>query len=104
MKHVSQIILCCILGSMLGCASLMGDDLKSITAFNPYLTKDGNQSFRFIAKNKLPSYYKNADVQRTHEIWISNELGARQYCTKGYEIVSKTEASDNNIIYEGVCK
>ena len=104
MKYVSPFIMVLLLASMLGCTSLMEDDLNAITFFNPYITKDGKQSFRFVAKNKLPSYYKNADVQQTHEAWISNELGKRQYCTKGYEIVSKTSAGDDNIIYEGVCK
>jgi len=82
----------------------MGDDVRAITAFNPYITKDGRQSFRFVAKNKLPSYYGNADLQHTHESWISNELGKRQYCMKGYEIVSKTPTSEDLIVYEGVCK
>lgn len=104
MKYASPFIMVLILGSMLGCASLMEDDLNAITAFNPYITKDGKQSFRFVAKNKPPSYYKNSDVQETHETWISNELGKRQYCTKGYEIVSKQNAGDDNLIYEGVCK
>jgi len=104
MRYVSRIVLCCFLAGMIGCASMMDDELNSVTAFNPYITKDGKQSFRFVAKDKLPSYYKNVDVQQTHEAWISNELGKRQYCTKGYEIVSKTETTDNNIIYEGVCK
>ena len=98
MKYTSRSIVVLLLGTMLGCASLMEDDLNAITAFSPYITKDGKQSFRFVAKNKLPSYYKNADVQQTHEEWISNELGKRQYCTKGYEIVSKTNAGDDGII------
>lgn len=104
MKYTSRSIVVFLLGVMLGCVSLMEDDLNSITAFNPYITKDGKQSFRYVAKNKLPSYYKNADVQQTHEVWISNELGKRQYCTKGYKIVSTTSAGEGNIIYEGVCK
>jgi hypothetical protein len=104
MKYIAQFIVVLLLGSMLGCASLMEDDLNAITAFNPYVTKDGKQSFRFVAKNKLPSYYKNADVQQTHETLISNELGKRQYCMKGYEIMSKTTGKDDTIIYEGVCK
>lgn len=104
MKYIPQFVVALLLGSMLGCASLMEDDLIEITAFNPYVTKDGKQSFRFVAKNKLPSYYKNADVQQTHEVLISNELGKRQYCMKGYEIVNKTAGIDDTIIYEGVCK
>ena len=99
MNIIITILLC---GLVLGCVAL-GDDLNSMSAFNPYITKDGKQSFRFVAKKKLPSFYKDADVQTTHETWISNELGKRQYCMKGYDIVSKTEAEDN-IIYEGVCK
>jgi hypothetical protein len=102
MNMVSCIVTALLFGIILGCAG-MGDDLNSITAFNPYITKDGKQSFRFVAKKNLPSFYKNADVQSTHEAWISNELGKRQYCMKGYEIVSTTEVEDN-IIYEGVCR
>lgn len=104
MKLVSRFIVALFLWSTLGCVPLMSDDINAITAFSPYITKDGKQSFRFVAKNTLPSYYKNADIQKTHEAWISNELGKRQYCIKGYEIVSKTNAGDDNIIYEGVCK
>lgn len=104
MKYIPQFVVALLLGGMLGCASLMEDNLNAITAFNPYVTKDGKQSFRFVAKNKLPSYYKNADVQQTHEALISNELGKRQYCMKGYEIVNKTVGMDETIIYEGVCK
>ena len=99
MNIIITILLC---GLVLGCVAL-GDDLNSMSAFNPYITKDGKQSFRFVAKKKLPSFYKDADVQTTHETWISNELGKRQYCMKGYDIVSKTEV-EGNIIYEGVCK
>ena len=102
MNYASRSIVAILLAMMLGCASLT--DTNAITAFSPYITKDGKQSFRFVAKTKLPSYYKDADVQQTHEAWISNELGKRQYCTKGYEIVSKTNAGDDHIIYEGVCK
>jgi len=105
MKYIPQFIIIALpLAIMLGCASVMEDDLNAITAFNPYITKDGKQSFRFVAKNKLPSYYKNADVQQTHEALIANELGKRQYCMKGYEIVNKTAGIDDTIIYEGVCK
>lgn len=104
MKYALPLIIVLLLVNILGCTSLMKDDLNAITAFNPYINKDGKQSFRFVAKNRLPSYYKNADVQQTHEAWISNELGKRQYCTKGYEIVNKTNAGDDNFFYEGVCK
>ena len=104
MRLANRVLIVILFGTMLGCVSLMEDDLNAITMFNPYITKDGKQSFRFVAKKKLPSYYKNADVQETHEAWISNELGKRQYCTSGYEIVSKTNGVDDTIIYEGVCK
>ena len=102
MNIASSIGAALVFGIMLGCAAIQ-DDVNSISAFNPYITKDGKQSFRFVAKKRLPSFYKNADVQSTHEAWISNELGKRQYCMKGYDIVTKTEVEDN-IIYEGVCR
>lgn len=86
-----------------GCA-IISDDINAITAFNPYITKDGKQSFRFVASSTLPSYYGNADIQQVHESLISNELGRRQYCTKGYEIKSQTKPYPDHIIYEGVCK
>ncbi len=104
MKCITQLFVALVLGSLFGCTSLMADDLNAMTAFSPYITKDGKQSFRFVAKNKLPSYYGNANIQQTHESWISNELGKRQYCMKGYEIVSKTPAAEDMIIYEGACK
>lgn len=104
MKCISQLFVALVLGSLFGCTSLMADELNAMSAFSPYITKDGKQSFRFVAKNKLPSYYGNADVQQIHESWISNELGKRQYCMKGYEIVSKTPAAEDMILYEGVCK
>lgn len=86
-----------------GCA-VISDDLNAITAFNPYITKDGKQSFRFVASSTLPSYYGDADIQQVHESLISNELGRRQYCIKGYEIVSKSNPDGEHIIYEGACK
>jgi hypothetical protein len=104
MKYVPQLPVALILVSLMGCTSLMADDLNAMRAFSPYITKDGKQSFRFVAKNKLPSSYGNADLQQTHESWISNELGKRQYCIKGYEIVSKTPTSEDMIVYEGICK
>lgn len=73
------------------------------TAFNPYIAPDGKQLFRFVVPQKLPSYYNQADLPKIHEQLIANELGKRQYCTRGYEIVSKTNV-DNRIIYEGICK
>lgn len=63
------------------------------------------QHFRFVAKAKLPSYYGNADVQQVYESLIANELGNRQYCMKGWEIVSKKlTPKDDFIVYEGICK
>lgn len=86
------------------CTSMFTDPGNSATAFNPYITKDGIQSFRFVAKNKLPSYLEGQDIRQIHESQISNELGKRQYCTRGYNIVSVTEVPGNNLVYEGVCK
>ena len=86
------------------CTSMITDPVNSITAFNPYITKDGVQSFRFVAKSKLPSYLESQDIRQIHETQISNELGKRQYCTRGYNIVSVTEVQGNNLVYEGVCK
>ena len=87
------------------CTSLVTDPINSMTGFNPYITKDGVQSFRFVASNKLPSYLEGQDIRQIHETQISNELGKRQYCTRGYNIVSVTEVQRNNLlIYEGVCK
>ena len=83
---------------------MITDPVNSITAFNPYITKDGVQSFRFVAKSKLPSYLEGQDIRQIHETQISNELGKRQYCTRGYNIVSVTEVQGNNLVYEGVCK
>ena len=74
------------------------------SAFNPYITKDGVQSFRFVAKDKLPSYLGGQDIRAVHETLISNELAKRQYCLKGYEIVSVTPVSGGILVYEGKCK
>jgi hypothetical protein len=86
------------------CATLITDPINSGTAFNPYVTKDGVQSFRFVAKNKLPSYLEGQDLRRVHETLISNELGKRQYCMRGYDIVSVTNVGSENFLYEGICK
>jgi hypothetical protein len=85
------------------------DDIRDplgnfLGSFGVYVTKDGKQGFRFVAMNKqLPSAYKNMDPDKLYETLISNELGKRQYCMKGWEIVSKTPVK-KYIIYEGVCK
>lgn len=86
------------------CTSMVTDPGKSITAFNPYITKDGAHSFRFVAKSKLPSYFEGDDIRQIHEQQISNELGNRRYCTNGYSIASVTEVHGSNLVYEGVCK
>lgn len=86
------------------CATMITDPINSITGFNPYVTKDGVQSFRFVAKNKLPSYLEGQDLRQMHETFISNELGKRQYCMRGYEIVSVTNVGSDNLLYEGICK
>jgi hypothetical protein len=62
-----------------------GQTLDSV--FDAYITKDGVQSFRFVAKDTLPSYHAGQDIRAVHETQISNELGKRQYCLKGYEIL-----------------
>jgi hypothetical protein len=85
-------------------ASCMTDPANPLgpTAFSPYITADGKHSFRFVASSTLPSNYNQADLPKIHEQLIANELGKRQYCPKGYQIVSKMTVA-NNIIYEGVC-
>jgi hypothetical protein len=55
--------------NLYGCC-FVSDDLKAVTAFSPYITKDGQQSFRFVANTKLPSYYGDADPQEMHESLI----------------------------------
>ncbi len=85
-----------------GCA--MTDEINMITSFSPYVTKEGQQAFRYVASATLPSYYGSADVQKTHETWIGTELGQRQYCLNGWEIVSTTPAPEGRLIYEGICK
>jgi hypothetical protein len=101
-KILKQAMCISALGLLAGCASMMTDDIAGMSAFNPYITKEGVQAFRFVAQPRLPSYYQGADVQETHEQWISNELGKRQYCLGGYEIVSVSEQG-GMLVYEGVC-
>lgn len=74
-----------------------------MTGFTPYVTKDGIQSFRFVAKDTLPSHFAGQDLRQIHETLISNELGRRQYCMRGYEIVSVTTVGGDNLLYEGIC-
>ena len=100
MRYAPLILFTTLFVGIAGCAPLTSSDLSS---FNPYITKDGQQSFRFVANNKLPSYYKDADIQQIHEAWISNEMGRRQYCTNGYNIESQTNSGEF-IVYEGTCK
>jgi hypothetical protein len=80
-----------------GSGACVTDPINSITAFTPYVTKDGVQSFRFVAKNKLPSYLEGQNLRQMHETFISTELGKRQYCMRGYEIVSVTNVGSDNL-------
>jgi hypothetical protein len=104
MRTRTLVTLLVVAAVSIACATLATDPINSITAFNPYVTKDGVQSFRFVAKNKLPSYLEGQDIRKVHETLISNELGKRQYCMHGYEIVSVTSVGSDNLLYEGICK
>ena len=101
MKCLS-LLSCASLAILLAACASMDEDPRTYTAFSPYITKDGKQSFRFVAKNRLPPSYPISMAQ-LHEQLIGNELGKRQYCMRGYDIVSTTNV-DDNIIYEGVCR
>ena len=97
-----KIYLCAALVSI-GSAACVATN-EPLTAFTPSVTKDGTQSFRFATKAKLPSYLEGQDPRQIHETLISNELGKRQFCMRGYEIVSVTTVLGDTLIYQGVCK
>lgn len=75
-----------------------------VTAFAPHIEKDGTQSFTYIANKEYPTFGSNLTPKEMHEQLISSELGKRQFCMKGYEIVSATVEVGGNIFYKGVCK
>lgn len=95
-KKFTLVILTAVL---VGCVS---NAMKEYTVFNPYVTKDGKQSFTFVAHKELPSYLDGFDRQAYHEGAIGNELGAWKYCLDGYEITDVKEV-ENSVIYTGVC-
>lgn len=87
-----------------GCASTTPSYSNMVTAFAPHIEKDGTHSFTFIANKNYPTYGSNFTPREMHEQLISSELGKRQFCMKGYEIVSEKEAAGGSIIYKGACK
>lgn len=87
-----------LLAVLAGCAT------NELAMFNPYITKDGVQAFRFVGNDTLPSNLRGQDLRQLHEARISNELGKRQYCMRGYEIISVVNTGHNSLVYEGVCK
>lgn len=77
-----------------------GDESIAFTFdFGVNVTKERKQGFGFVTLN--PSIYKDVELETLHE--KSNELGKRQYCPKGWEIVSGTPVN-SKYRYEGMCK
>ena len=94
-----------LLSLLSGCSSVfMSDTSNMVTAFAPQIEKDGTRTFTFIANKNFPTYGSGASYTEIHEKLISSELGKRQYCMEGYEIVSSQEVSGGNIFYTGRCK
>lgn len=91
-----------LLWCVLSAPTLAGDDESIAFTFDfaVNVTKERKQGFRFVTPS--PSVDKDVEPE-THEALISNELGKRQYCLKGWEIVS-TPVEKKYSIYEGVCK
>lgn len=90
-----------LLWCVLNAPTLAADD-ESIAFtfdFGVNVTKERKQGFRFVTPS--PSIYKDVERETLHE--KSTELGKRQYCPKGWEIVSKTPVK-SKYSYEGVCK
>lgn len=75
-----------------------------VTAFAPHIDKDGAHTFTFIANKDYPTFGSNLTPKEMHEQLISSELGTRQFCTSGYEIVSATEEAGGTMLYKGKCK
>jgi len=84
-----------------GCAD---DYIREVRFFTPMIASDGRQTFTFLTKDKLPSSYGDADVEKVHARWLARELAARQYCLKGYDIIGRVIIGGDNVEYEGVCK
>ncbi len=83
-------------------APTLAADSESITFtfdFGVNVTKERKQGVRFVTTS--PSIYRDVERETLHE--KSTELGKRQYCPKGWEIVSKTPVK-SKYSYEGVCK
>lgn len=76
-----------------------------VTVLTPAISKEGMQSFTFITTEQLPIHYpKGTEARKAHEELIAIELGKRQYCLKGYEIVSVEPWANEYLKYNGLCK
>jgi hypothetical protein len=90
-----------LLWCVLNAPTLAADD-ESIAFtfdFGVNVTKEREQGFRFVTPS--PSISKDVERETLHE--TSTELGKRQYCPKGWEIVGKTPVK-SKYSYKGVCK
>lgn len=66
-------------------------------SLHPYVSQDGRQQFRFVASK--------AAGDETHKDQIASELGRRQYCMNGWDVLSVDRTADPNfVIYEGACR
>jgi hypothetical protein len=94
---------------MTGCAAM--DPLRDVPTlasnFSPTISKNGTKGFTFTAVGN-----GDATIQATaedHERMISRELGRRQFCMNGYDILgSDRKASESGssyvVTYTGRCK
>lgn len=100
MKHTTTILLTAILAT--GC---MSDEMLRKTTFTPYITKDGEHKFRFLAANELPSYYPDGtSLEATHTQWVGVDMALHKFCEKGYNLRKIGEPTEFHVTYEGECK
>ncbi|MFZ3193727.1 MAG: hypothetical protein WA154_11060 [Moraxellaceae bacterium] len=92
-----------------GCSALQGPEYPATGAghFTPTISKDGVHGFTYNLVGKGSP--EDPAIQAEHELRLSQELGRRQFCLKGYELTGTerkvaTGSPYYGVVYTGQCK
>lgn len=86
--HIAGLVGLLMISSCMVPAALYG-------TMRPYVSQDGRQLFRYVVTNTNESAHKDM---------IAAELGRRQYCMSGWNIISADPTADRKfVVYEGAC-
>ncbi len=85
-----------------GCSLVQGPELPATAGghFTPAISKDGVQGFTMNAVGKGSP--DEPAIKAEHEQMIAQELGRRQFCLKGYDLVSTKKNVEPGSLYYGV--